>query len=381
MKEDAFAGRLATLAGLGTWAVIGVPALLELAGDPSRLLEPYWWVWLSAYLGFGALFAMITLDKFENASPQPQRVLLFLQTVLAAAAVLALPDYGFLAILFIITASHAAHVLPLKGSFAWVVAQTLFIGVVTLLNYPNPAIAGIQTLAYFGFQLFALLTTHGALKEAAGHQKLARLNAELRATQELLAESSRMGERIRISRELHDLLGHHLTVLSLNLEVATHVTEGKAKAHVQKAQSISKLLLADVREVVSNMRTANVVDVGGALNALVQDVPNLEIHLAVPSDLGIDDVSRAQVIVRCVQEIITNTVRHANAQNLWIELEQTAGGIKVHARDDGKGSSEVRVGNGLLGMRERLEGFGGRLEVSSSTGRGFTLDAWVPGGA
>src|SRR3546814_12036878 len=80
---------------------------------------------------------------------------------------------------------------------------------------------------------------------------LFRSNSELRATRALLAESSRLSERMRISRELHDLLGHHLTALSLNLEVATHVSSGKAQEHVRQAHTLAKLLLTDVREAVS----------------------------------------------------------------------------------------------------------------------------------
>jgi signal transduction histidine kinase len=154
----------------------------------------------------------------------------------------------------------------------------------------------------------------------------------------------------------------------------------EAKEHVEKARSLTKLLLSDVREVVSSMREGNTLDLAGALDALVKDIPKPKIHLSLPEDLGIDEVARAQVILRCVQEIITNTVKHAGAKNLWIELERTSGGIKVHARDDGKGSKEVQAGHGLSGMRERLEGLGGKLQVSSSPGQGFALDAWVPKG-
>ena len=77
------------------------------------------------------------------------------------------------------------------------------------------------------------------------------LNAELRATQQLVVDSSKIAERMRIARELHDLLGHHLTGLSLNLEVASHLTQGQTQEHIQTAQSVTKLLLEDVREVVN----------------------------------------------------------------------------------------------------------------------------------
>ncbi len=70
----------------------------------------------------------------------------------------------------------------------------------------------------------------------------------------MLTESSRIAERMRISRELHDLVGHHLTALSLNLEVANHLVGGAAQEHVRQAQTVARLLLTDVREAVSQLR-------------------------------------------------------------------------------------------------------------------------------
>ncbi len=183
---------------------------------------------------------------------------------------------------------------------------------------------------------------------------------------------------MRIARELHDLVGHHLTALTLNLEVATHLIEGKALEHVQQAHSLAKLLLADVREVVSDMRKDDKVDLAQALRTLVEGVPEPRIHLDLPSDLVMTDPQRAQVLLRCAQEIITNSVRHARANNLWIRLTTARGGLAMSARDDGRGVSEVQAGHGLRGMSERLLALGGKLEIESGRGAGFTLHAWLP---
>jgi signal transduction histidine kinase len=79
-----------------------------------------------------------------------------------------------------------------------------------------------------------------------------------------------------------------------------------------------------------------------------------------------------------VQEVVTNAVRHAQAANLWVTIEAGRTGVTVHARDDGRGVDRVRPGNGLTGMRERLEQAGGRLELSSRPGEGFELTAVLP---
>jgi signal transduction histidine kinase len=381
VHDDRLAGHLWTLAGLGTWAVIGVLPLLEIVRDPSRLAHPAQIVWLLAYAGFGAVLAFgpRALGRLSS-SRTAERDELIVSSALATVALVAAPQYPFTAILFILTASHAARVLDLRAGTLWVLVQTAVIATMVSAVYADVALAATQTLAYLGFQLFALLTTLSTRREAEARAALSRQAAELRATQALLAESSRVAERLRISRELHDLLGHHLTALAVNLEVAGHVSEGKARDHVHTSHAIAKLLLADVREVVSSMRGDAELDLAAALAALVRDIPSPIIHLDVPADLGIDDVARAHAIVRCVQEIVTNAVRHAQARNLWIEVAHDDEGLVVRAHDDGRGSPRLRVGSGLTGMRERLESLGGRLEVDAGPRRGFSLVARLPGG-
>jgi|SRR6267142_720768 len=95
-------------------------------------------------------------------------------------------------------------------------------------------------------------------------------------------------------------------------------------------------------------------------------------------DLHIDDPAKAHAVFRCVQEAITNAVRHARARNLWIHLIQSLDGLDVRISDDGDGGADVKPGHGLKGMRERLEAVGGWLKVQAAPGRGFTIEAWVP---
>jgi signal transduction histidine kinase len=173
-------------------------------------------------------------------------------------------------------------------------------------------------------------------------------------------------------------VGHHLTALTLNLEVATHLVEGKGLEHVQQAHSLAKLLLVDVREVVSDMRDDDKVELASALRTLVEGVPEPRIHLDLPMELSMTDPLRAQVLLRCAQEMITNSVRHAQARNLWISLVPDEHGVAMIARDDGRGVDAVEAGNGLKGMAERLKQLGGELKIETSPGAGFALRAWVP---
>jgi len=256
---------------------------------------------------------------------------------------------------------------------------------VNAVDFP-PSIAVLQSLLYLGFSSFVFVTALVARQQAEAREEQRRLNAELRATRALLGESVRVNERTRISRELHDLLGHHLTALSLNLEVAGHLApEGRAREHVQQAHTLAKLLLTDVREAVSQLREGGAIDLAAALQPLSENVPAIDIHMDIETPLTLDDPERAHVLLRCTQEIITNTVRHANAHNLWIHARREGGNIVVDARDDGRGADAVVAGNGLRGMRERLAQHGGDLRIETQPRphpeAGFRLRLTLPASA
>ena len=246
-------------------------------------------------------------------------------------------------ILLLIVAGLLPWMLPAAPAMAWLVGQNmLLVVVITLIPDISFSEAAFAGGLFLGISLFAFMSGVVALRQHIARDALRKVNSELRATQALLADNTRIAERVRIARELHDLVGHHLTALTLNLEVATHLVEGRALEHVQQAHSLAKLLLADVREVVSDMRIDDKVDLAAALRTLVSGVPEPYIHLDLPSELSMTDPRRAQVLLRCAQEMITNSVRHAQAQNLWLSLVQDVDGVIMTARDDGTRGRQSR---------------------------------------
>jgi signal transduction histidine kinase len=220
----------------------------------------------------------------------------------------------------------------------------------------------------------ASLTT----RERRAREDLAQANTELIATRALLTENSRVAERLRISRDLHDTLGHHLTALSLQLDVASRLTEGKAAEHVQQAHAITRLLLSDVRDVVSQLRSGGVFDLARAIRELVAHSNALTIHLDLPGTIEIEDSAYADALLKSVQEIVTNSTRHSGGRNLWIRVESTPDGITLHAHDDGRGATALAMGHGLTGMRERFGECGGMLEFRAGDGRGFEVRGFMP---
>jgi signal transduction histidine kinase len=355
-----------------TWLVVAVPAISdiaagELAGTPAL-------AWTAMFLAFGAALA----DCLRGA-PIPRRRRMAMMAVQAATGLgmMYVGGNGTAGAVLVVVAAEAAIAFPGRGAWLWVTAQTLGIAVV-VRQYEGWSDTIALTGAYAGFQAFAVAAMSLALRERTARERLARVNDELNATRSLLAEHSRAAERLRISRDLHDTLGHHLTALSLQLDVAARLASGQAEDHIREAHAITRLLLADVRDVVSQMRETGRVDLAQSLKAMTAPHGSMAIHLDMPESLPIADADRAQAVMRCVQEVITNAARHSNAANLWIRISQYSGGIEVHARDDGRGAAVVTWGHGLTGMRERFTALSGSIEVKAGPGRGFEVRGFMP---
>jgi signal transduction histidine kinase len=375
--------QLLRYAGLFTWAVVGIPLLLNSwyfpEGEPEQLLASAPDIYGStiAYFVFGIAYWLVTRDLGARR-PRKFDIALLAVLTIAAIAFSKLTGTGLGSILLMLVSGVIPWLMPLGVGVTWLILQHVpLVPVFEGLGF-TPVFAVLQAVMYVGYSSFTFITGLVAKQQAQAREEQRRLNAELRATRALLAESSRMSERLRISRELHDLLGHHLTALSLNLEVAGHLTEGKAQEHVRQSHTLAKLLLTDVREAVSEMREERGIDLTNAIRVLAEGVPALDVRLDLPETLQIEDPEAAQVLLRCAQEIITNTVRHAGATQLSLILSQGEGGLRLQAKDDGRGAEGATPGNGLRGMRERLSACGGRVDIITAPGQGFALDVRIP---
>jgi signal transduction histidine kinase len=364
--------RLLQLAGIGLWLVVASPIAAPFAGNSTAGFRG--WLWLLVWLSWGAAFLVFT--SLGERRQRLCRLLLLLQSG-CAVAIVPLGYGGAEPGLLVAVAGQAPFVFSWRAALGLVFAQTAALSWISYLHF-----GGWGTLARMGglltFELFALAAASLAVAEARAREEAARLNAELQATQGLLAESARQSERLRISRDLHDTLGHHLTALSLNLEAASHLASGRAREHVQKAQALARLLLAEVRNVVDAARDGEHYDLKEALRTLAAGVPRPRVHLTLPEALELPDGARAHALFRCVQEIVTNAARHSGAANLWIDVRVSGEGVALQAHDDGRGRERIEPGRGLAGMRERFEAMGGRVDVRSEPGRGFSLTAQLP---
>jgi len=376
--------RLLRYAGLFTYLSAGTPLVTNWATERlDQLHRPNFslLLWTLCYLVFGLMYWMLTSGLGSRRYPVLKLAGLALMTG-AAVAVGWYSHSGLSAMLMVVASLVLPWLLPFWLAVFWLVLQHLSLVAVfaTFPEYDHSITVGfIQASIYLGISVLVFVTSTVASQQAEQREAQRRLNSELRATRALLAESTRIAERMRIARDLHDLVGHHLTALSLNLEVASHLVNDKAAAHVSKAQNTARVLLADVRDVVSQLRQDDAIDLTQALRSLTEGVPGLNVHVVMPPRFSVEDPIRAQVLLRCAQEIITNTARHAGARNLWLNFAYAGESlIGLHARDDGRGTGQLQPGNGLSGMRERLVEFGGSLALDSAPGRGFALTVRLP---
>jgi signal transduction histidine kinase len=225
--------------------------------------------------------------------------------------------------------------------------------------------------------LFVLAISYTFMRERNLRLQTHALMRELQTTQALLAQSSRQNERLRIAREMHDLLGHHMTALILNLEVAKHKITGNGLEQVEQSLALAKLLLSDLRTAVSELREGTSLDFNEAIRQVIDDMPELNVILDMNETFEISDPRVAEALLRCIQEALTNTLRHARATQCTVRLCHDGTSIVLDYEDNGSLQKEIVPGNGLNGMLERVKALSGKLDWGARNGR-FYIHAVLP---
>jgi signal transduction histidine kinase len=205
--------------------------------------------------------------------------------------------------------------------------------------------------------------------------------------------------RVRIARNIHDLLGHYLTALTINLQVAgrqldllnvaTPDESGKKaiKDSIEQCHSLSKLLLSDVRDAVSDIRSKSSLNLEQTILAMTDRLPDIKVTLDYPGTISINDVNTADVLTRCVQESITNAIKHAHARTMHIAFAQTSEVLTMLVSAEFSGAAKLpkvgaskpkfTIGNGLKGMQERIKQLQGEVSFTLNN-TAFVTDIKVP---
>ena len=356
--------RLIRRAGLLAWLMVGVSFTPYGIGRPAAFR-----VWLGGFLVFGLLFAWTTAREGRRAL-----LALLAAQGLCVIVMTAIQCRGWEGMLLVLIALQLGLAVPRRLGLLWVVLQTVTLAW-AIQNHWSLRPALLLSPAYLGAQVLGFLVLEMLARESHTRMELAQKNAELMSTRELLAESARLNERMRIARELHDGMGHHLAALSLNLEA---LGGGETPpAPLATARTLTRRLLDDVESVVTALHRDPGVDLGAALATLAASIPRPLVHVDAARAVAFDP-DRAHTVLRCCQEIVTNSVKHAQAANLWISVRVDDGVVSLSARDDGAGAVTLGRGHGLAGMRQRVEEAGGTFVFETSPGAGFHLRATIP---
>jgi signal transduction histidine kinase len=247
---------------------------------------------------------------------------------------------------------------------------------------------------------FALIAAAMLLGEAARNRRAYIAEVEQRAfeaerTREEEALRRVDEERIRIAREVHDIVAHSLSIVTVQASAATTLLDTdpeRARESIDHIRTTSKEALGELRSMLDVLRTGD----GSVPMAPTADITEVErlvrpvrdsglaVDLTVHGDLAAVPAFASVSAYRIVQEALTNTVRHAEATSVSVALAVVAGRLEIEIIDDGHGSGESTVesaeadGHGLRGMRERIDALGGTLVAGPAAAGGFRVYAAIP---
>lgn len=264
----------------------------------------------------------------------------------------------------------AAAALPPRHALALAFALGLLMTLEYFLVIPDRRTAGAVS---------GITATIGAVVMAGiGYaRRRAREMVQLQLSQDEVRRLATLAERERIGRDLHDLLGHTLSVVALKSELAGRLIERDpiaARQQISDVEQVAREALTQVRDAVTGIRASGLLaELASARHALLAAEVRLDQHLA-PVAL---DTRTEQALAFALREAVTNVVRHAAAQRVDVDLVNEGPWLRLSIADDGRGGI-ARNGHGLGGMRERIEALGGSLAIDSPQRGGTRLTLRVP---
>lgn len=329
-------------------------------------------------VGWVALVSFVLGYFFLVLGPRPEHLVPWRNRLLgglyALAVTLTLTLGPSWTVLLVYVSISSGVQLPLKWGLRAVPAIALTVAALGVLN-------GFGTAEMLLLVLPTLLGG-GAMMAVV---QMGRTMRELREARATVAHLAANEERLRLARDLHDLLGHSLSLITLKSELAGRMLPDKPEAAAQQVadiERVSRQALVDVREAVSGFRRPTLdAELAGARTALA--AAGIAADLTRVS-VGHDDSGHADLppdeegaLAWALREAVTNVVRHSGARRCEIAVEETGDELCLTVTDDGRGPGGAH-GNGLTGLTERLALADGRLETGPGPRGGFRLRAYVP---
>ncbi len=310
-----------------------------------------------------AVFVVLYLVGYRVSG---NRALLIIAAITALGVAFMPTNYGAGAF-FIFAASFAGAVGGQRRSFA-------IIGAVLLVLLVDVKLIGLSPLIWWWAAFFTVVI--GAVN--AHFAQVGRANRRLRMAHEEIEHLAKLAERERIARDLHDVLGHTLSLIILKSELASKLADRdpqRALEEIRDVERISREALSEVRQAVRGYRAGLQHELDAATTMLrVASITLTTTIDPVPLAPG-----QEAILALALREAVTNVVRHSGASHCGIEVRRDAGAIQLVVRDDGKGG-EQPDGAGISGMRERIATLGGQVVRMGSGGTTLTVTLPHAGG-
>ena len=375
-----------TVAGYFILAAVTAISLINIQRQGER-----WEIAAVLLLAFGVLLARTP----KPGAPAWQHHLYLAAQASLVAALLALGsmDTGF-AILYMVLSAQAVLLLPQRQGMLWIATFVLVTAIAMVGFYGWPeglAMLLLYAGAYFAFGILANALVRADEARRESQRLLAELqeaHLQLQTYAERVEELAVVEERNRLAREMHDTLGHRLTVAAVQLEGAQRLCPQdpeRAAGMVGTVRDQVREALTELRRTVAKLRAPLEADLElrKALLRLAthfEEATGITAHLMLTDEIeGLPEAHRL-AFYRAAQEALTNVQRHADAQDVWLQLTWHDGVITLLVSDNGAGIPNVadQGGFGLRGLRERAAQLGGELYLESRPGGGTQLSFRLP---
>lgn len=387
-SSSRFSLDMLNLAGYFIVPAVGIPMLWEMFSQnaPGRwLVSALLAAFTIAYTGRARIVEMGTWGPYAYTA---------LQTLLIAGMLAVPPHQLIVVVLFFVLSSEVTMMYPPRAIVAWIALFSL----ITLIAYW--AVSGVGGLmavpiyvaGYIFFAIFAQQTARAESARAESERLLVELQDAHRQLQDYAAQAEELAvqqERNRLAREMHDTLGHRLTVSAVQLQAAQRLLPGAPERASEMVGAVLEEIregLGELRRTVAALRAPVEADLALApamarLAAGFQQATGIAVHLTIADDLPDLDATQRHALYRGAQEGLTNIQKHASARDAWLDLARSNGTVALRVRDNGVGlnaESGDRGGFGLHGLRERASQLGGQLTIQSRDAGGAELLITLP---
>jgi len=333
-------------------------------------------------------FSLVYLFGFRIAdTPGRLAVYFAIQIILVASLLILSSPSDVFNLLFYVLALQAMLILPIRTAVAWIIGFYLVDSLIALWAQGTESM--ISVLFYAAAFLLAAIFGYAVRQAEIANRRNQQLLDDLRATQRQLQELAVDQERTRLAREMHDSLGHRLTVAVVQLEGAQRLIPtdpDRAARIITTMREEMKGALSELRRTVAALRSPIIEELTlesaiSTLSQAFQQDTGIPIHFSVTPGFPLLPETYRLAFYRAAQEALTNIQRHALAHNGWVQLSADDQKITLIVEDDGKGmndQSQNIAGSGLVGLRERAGQIGGDLRLAERTGSGTQLTFSAP---